>query len=172
MKKLILGLLVFGFATQFMFTQVVELPEVQLDVNYKYLDAIESEDLAEAVYNLERQVAFYDIKESDFYREDYDNYKVLFFIPEGKIVAAYNKDGKITRTIERYKNIKLPKSVLKTITERYPKWNIVEDTYKVNFFDYSNKSQNKYKLDKEYKVKLERKGKKVVVKLTDEGVIL
>ena len=166
MKKSILGLLVFGLATQFMFTQIVELPEVEVDVNYRYLEAIESADVSEAVLNLEKEVAFYNVRESSMYKDDYDKYTISFFIPEGRIVAAYDKDGKILKTIERFKNVKLPKSILATLAERYPGWEIVEDTYKVNYYDFSGTAK------KQYKVKLEKNGMIKNLKFRDDGMVL
>ena len=98
MKKSLIGLLVFGLATQFMFSQVVkpiELSEVNVSVNYKYLDAIDSKEVAVPVKMLEEKVSYYNLKESDLYSDEYDTYQVSFFIPEGRIVAAYDSDGKI-----------------------------------------------------------------------------
>ena len=161
-----LGLLVFGLATQFMFSQTEELPEVRLDINYKYLDAIESDDVALSVKELEEEVAFFNVKESDMYEAYLDNYTVSFFIPKGRIVAIYNKDGKIEQTIERFKNIRLPISVMSRILEQYPNWDIVEDTYKVDYYDRRGVTQ------KQYKVKLKNKDKIKTVKLDEDGQYL
>ena len=169
MKKLITGLLIFGLATQFMYSQVVkpiELSEVNVSVNYKYLDAIDNKEVAVPVRMLEEKVAFFNLKESDLYSDEYDTYQVSFYIPEGRIVAAYDSDGKILRTIERFKNVKLPKTVSKAITKRFPNWAIVEDAYKVNYYGLSGIAQ------KQYKVKLKNKDKKMVVKVDEDGEFL
>ncbi len=161
-----LGLLVFGFTTQFMFSQIIELPDVYLDVNYKYLNAIDSEDVAISVKKIEEEVAFYNLKESDFYSDEYDTYQVSFFIPEGKIVAAYNADGEILRTFEKFKNIKLPIGVHEAILERFPNWTIVKDAYKVNYYGRSGNAT------KQYKVQLKNKDKKMTVKIDEDGDFL
>ena len=169
MKKLMLGLLVFGLTTQFMLSQVIkpiELSEVNVSVNYKYLDAIDNKEVALPVKMLEEKVAFFNLKESDLYSDEYDTYQVSFYIPEGKIVAAYDNDGKILRTIERFKNIKLPKSVTIAITKRFPNWAIVEDAYKVDYYGKSGIAK------KQYKVKLKNKDKKMIVKIDEEGEFL
>ena len=166
MKKLIFSLLVFGFATQLMFSQEIELPDVYLNVNYKYLNAIDSEDVPIVVKKLEEEVAFYDVKESPFYDEDYESYRVSFFIPEGKIVAAYNENGEILRTIERFKNVTLPRDIVNKIGKLYPDWTIVEDAYKVNYFGRSGNAK------KQYKVKLKNGNEKMNVKLDEEGAFL
>ncbi len=166
MKKLIIGLLVFGLTTQFMFSQITELSEVVVSVNYKYLNAIDNQETAVPVKMLQEKVALYDVKKSELYRDEYDTYTVSFFIPDGKIVAAYDKDGKIMRTIERFKNIKLPYNVTRAIVKRFPNWKMVKDVYKVNYIDKSGITKN------QYKVKLENGDKKMTVKVTDKGEFL
>lgn len=166
MKKLIIGLLVFGLTTQFMFSQIIELSEVIVSVNYKYLNAIDNEETAVPVKMLQEKVALYDVKKSELYSDEYDTYTVSFFIPDGKIVAAYDKDGKIIRTIEKFKNVKLPYDVTKSIVKRFPNWKMVKDVYKVNYHDNSGITKN------QYKVKLENGDKTMTVKVNDKGEFL
>ena len=166
MKKILLGLLALGLTTQFMFSQIIELSEVRIAVNYKYLDAINSEEVAVPVKMLEEKVAFYNLKDSDLYSDEYDMYTINFFIPEGKIVAAYDKDGKILRTIEKFKDIKLPKDVLYSVAERFPNWTIEEDVYRVS---YNEKSGN---ARKEYKIRLRNGDKTMVIKVNEKGEFL
>ena len=165
MKKLFIGLLVFGFATQLMFSQIEKLPEVDITVNYKYLNSInaENQDVDLAVKELEEEVAFYNLKESELYKDEYETYYVSFYIPQGKIVAAYNRDGKILRTIERFENIKLPDAVVASILEKYPNWSIKGDAYKVDYRDNSGIAK------KQYKVNLQKNGKTIKVKINDKG---
>ena len=166
MKKLIIGLLVFGLTTQFMFSQIIELSEVVVSVNYKYLNAIDNEQTAIPVKMLQEKVALYDVKESELYSDEYDTYTVSFFIPDGKIVAAYDKDGKIIRTIEKFENVKLPYDVTSAIVKRFPNWKMVKDVYKVNYHDTKGLTKN------QYKVKLENGDKTMTVKLNEKGEFL
>ena len=84
MKKYILILFLLTFTFQ-MFSQIIELPEVEITaVNYKYLNAVDAEDIAQPVKMLQEKVALYDLKNSDLYSDEYDEYFVTFFIPEGK----------------------------------------------------------------------------------------
>lgn len=165
MKKVIIGLLVFGFATQLMFSQIEKLPEVDITVNYKYLNSInaETQDVDIRVKALEEKVAFYNIKENELYNDEYETYYVTFYIPQGEIVAAYDKDGKIIRTIERFKNIELPKIVMLSIVEKYPKWHVMGDVYKVYYSDKSGIAKKKYI------VNLQKDGKYIKVKINDKG---
>ena len=148
MKKFIIGLLALGLTSPLLaqVPKVEELSEVVVTaVNYKYLNAIDSKEVAIPVQMLERKAAAYNVEDSDFYQDDYDIYYVSFYIPEGKIVAAYNGEGEIIRTIERFENIKLPTAVRNAVAERFPNWTIVKDAYRVTYNQ--DKGANKtYKL--------------------------
>ena len=161
MKKLILGLLIFGLASQ-MNAQVIELDEiVVVATNYKYLNAIDNSDAPVPVKMLERKVAKFDLTEAEFYMDEYDYYQVKFFIPEGKILAAYDKNGNVIRTVEKFKNVKLPMAVNEAIKERFPNWKVKKDVYSVTYYD--GRSTMEYKVvlvngDKTMRVKLDNKG--------------
>ena len=165
MKKLLLGLLALGLTTQFIFSQEIELAEVHLNVNQQYLDIMDSADVDMSVKNLEKEVAFYNLKGSEV-PNVYDLYPVSFVIPKGKIVAFYDKDGKINRTIERFKNIELPRSIIETVAEQYPDWEIADDAYKVDYYGTNGRAI------KEYRVKLEKEKKRKILKFDGNGEYL
>ncbi len=104
MKKILFGLLTIGLVIplQSQIIKTAELSEVVVHAtNYKYLNNLDTEEEASIpVELLRRKVAAFDVKGSDFYQDDYEVYNVDFFIPEGKILAAYDKDGKIIRTVK------------------------------------------------------------------------
>ena len=166
MKKSILSLIIFCL-TFGMYSQITQLPEVVIiAVNYKYLNAVENEDTDLSVQMLQEHVAMYDLKNSDLYGDEYDTYTVSFYIPDGKILAAYDKNGEIIRTIERFQNVKLPKDVRNAVYKRFPNWSLEKDVYLVNYH------KNNEKVSKQYKVKL-KNGKKVMrVKLAEDGNFL
>ena len=168
MKKLLLVLLAIGLSTQF-FAQVINdgmLPEVEVRAtNYKYLNSIDNSEAAVSVQLLEDMVAKFDVRSSEFYEDGNDFYKVYFYIPDGKIVAAYDKDGKILYTIEKFDNVALPNNVASSVAERFPGWKIAKDVYKVNY-DADIGS------NKQYKIVLENGKKRIRVKVDDEGVFL
>lgn len=163
MKKIIFFLTSIGLLSQ-MYAQEIKLPEVIISsVNYKYLNTVNSEDIDLSVQNLEQEVAFYNIKDSDLYEDDYDTYMIEFYIPDGRIVAAYDKDGNIIRTIEKFKSVKLPKDVRDAAFTRFPNWTLDKDAYYVTY----NSSNNKAK--KIYKLKLRNGNEVVRLKLDAEG---
>ena len=105
MKKVLFGLFALGLTTQ-MFAQIIkpeELSEViVMAKNYKYLNDVNSQEVVSVpVELLERKVASYNVKDSEFYQDDYGTYNITFYIPQGKILAEYNADGKIIKTVER-----------------------------------------------------------------------
>ncbi|MEB8328078.1 nicotinate-nucleotide adenylyltransferase [Flavobacteriaceae bacterium KMM 6897] len=168
MKKTLLGLLVLGLTSQG-FSQIVQtekLSEVVVTaVNYKYLDATTNEEVALPVKKLAQAAASYNIKESELYSDEYEFYTISFFIPEGQIVAIYNPDGQIIRTVEKFKNIKMPNAVAKAVKDTYPKWDVESDVYLVS---YTNDKGAK----KTYKLKLKNGDKRMRVKVDETGTFL
>lgn len=166
--KLICCLFVFSiaFETFAQETPVEKLSEVVIvATNYKYLNEVDNKESAINVRMLQHKLASFDLKNSDFYDDDYDEYIVSFYIPEGKILAAYDKNGKILRTVERYKNIKTIPTVIKSIAATYPGWTISKNIYKVTYHD-DNGSK------KMYKFKLEKNGNTIRVKTDEYGNFL
>lgn len=162
MKKLFIFLISIGLVSQ-IYAQDIKLPEVVISaVNYKYLNAVNSEDSDMIVKKLQEKVALYNIKESDLYEDDYDYYTVSFYIPDGKIVAAYDKEGQIIRTIERFESVKLPKDVRDAIFDRFPNWTLEKDVYFVNY-------RTNMDTKKVYKIKLKNGTEVLRVKLDAEG---
>ncbi|MBT8282672.1 MAG: nicotinate-nucleotide adenylyltransferase [Muriicola sp.] len=168
MKKIILGLLALGLTIP-AFAQdvkVEELSEVVIrPMNFKYLNAADSRAAAVPVKMLERMVASYDVTEAEFYREDFDFYTVSFYIPDGKIVAEYDANGKIVRTIEKFKDVSLPDGVKTALLDRFPNWEVSKDVYRVT---YSEQKGAK----KVYKLLLVNGDKKMRVKVDDTGTFL
>ena len=162
MKKLLVGLFIFGFAIQ-MNAQTIELSEVELSVNYAYLNATNSDSTPVPVKRLVNEVLAFDEGNTDVYIDDNGDYNVSFYIPEGKIIAAFNKEGKILRTFERYDNIRLPLEVLQMIANRFPNCAVVGDTYLVSF--HSEKDITK----KLYKITLKNQDKTLNIKTDEKG---
>lgn len=168
MKKFIIGLLVLGLTSPLLaqVPKVEELSEVVVTaVNYKYLNAVDSKEVAIPVQMLERKVAAFNLEDSEFYQDESDFYYVSFYIPEGKIVAAYNPEGEIIRTIERFEDIKLPTAVRNAVAERFPNWTIVNDVYRVSY-------NQKAGANKSFKIKLKNGDKVMRVKVDDTGEFL
>jgi hypothetical protein len=161
---LIVGVFIIAFNSTSSAQKV--LPEVTVTaVNYKYIKSVTDTSAAEPIKMLQRQAAVYDVKNSEFYEDDYDTYFISFFIPQGKILAAYDKDGKLLHTAEKFKNIQLPEAVRQAVTKRFPQWAISKDVYLVNYYDTKGAT-------KTYKLLLENGNKRIRVKANEKGEFL
>tara|TARA_B100000925_G_C21788803_1_gene379576 strand:- start:54 stop:554 length:501 start_codon:yes stop_codon:yes gene_type:complete len=163
MKKLLFGLMILGLTTQ-SFAQVT-LPEFEVRAtNYKYLNSVSPEEVADTdVRNLEEKVASFDLKSAAFYEEDKDLYSVQFFIPNGRILAAYDKDGTLLRTIEKFEDVILPTHITEAILTKFPNWVPTKDHYLVNYRESSDAARRLYK------IKLQNEDKTIKVKIDAEG---
>ncbi|MEL6811342.1 MAG: nicotinate-nucleotide adenylyltransferase [Bacteroidota bacterium] len=163
MKNLFILLFSFGLLVPAMAQE--KLSEVVITATkYKYLSATSSDEVAVPVEILQDKVANFYVKDADFYRDDYDLYHVTFYIPEGKILAAYDGEGNILRTVEKYKNIALPKAVSADILKKYPNWTVSKDIYLVNY--HQDKGATK-----KYKIKLTNGDKTIRIKCDENGII-
>ncbi len=168
MKKVLLSLLALGIAAPLMAQEIrtEQLSEVVvMAANYKYLSATDNREVALPVKMLERKVAAFDVEESGFYEDDWGIYTVNFYIPEGNIVAMYDNEGKVVKTIERFKDVALPVAVRNAIAKRFPNWEMAGDAYRVNY------SEDKG-AEKTYKVKIKNADKTMRVKLNETGEFL
>lgn len=141
----ILGIFITGFTIQST-AQEQTLPEVTVVArNYKYLRSVNDKETAQPVRLLERQAAAYDIKNSQYYEDDYDNYSISFYLPNGYVLAVYDSSGKLIRTAERFKNIALPTAIKNAVATRFPNWTISNDIYRVSYEE-ANGAEKVYKL--------------------------
>lgn len=158
----ILILLICAFTSAQSFCQDT-LPDVTVfSRNYKYLKTVDNKESSQPIRLLEHIAAAYNVKESDFYNEDYDMYYVSFFLPDGYLLAAYGEDGKILYTAERFSNVNLPATVKSAVLKRYPNWAILKDIYIVRYQEESD-PRTIYKItvaarDKRVRIQVDEKG--------------
>lgn len=167
MKKLLISLLIFGLAVQtFAQIKTEQLSEVVIAAtNYKYLNKTGLENASIPVSMLEQKVASFDLKNSEYYSDDYNYYEITFYIPEGFILAAYDKNGEIIRTAERFNDVALPKEVIASVAKRFPMWVIKKDVYLVSYFESG-------KITKKYKITLENGNERIKIKTDESGDFL
>ena len=162
MKKVIFGLLIFGFTAQ-MNSQTIELKEVEVVANYNYIEATNTTTEALPVQKIQGKVS--DYKANNQAIDEYGDvaYSISFYNSDGKVLADYNTEGKILRTTEKYKNVRLPLEVLQAIATEFPNWMILEDTYHVIY------ESDKGITRKIYKIKLMNNDKVLNVKTNHTG---
>ena len=164
MKKIVLGLLIFGLTIQG-FSQVdVVLSEIDINAaNYKYLNSVGDTETALIVTRLQKDVAQFDLKNSKYFEDENDEFIIYFEAPVGKILATYDNDGEIIRTQERFVDIQLPLPISNTIVDNYPGWKISGDIYLVK---YMRDRDDTFKM---YKLVIEKDGKTKRVKTDAHG---
>jgi hypothetical protein len=158
---LLLSMITIGVTSQ-SFSQTLLPPILVTPVNYKYLTSVYSKTSAQPAKLLELRTAAFNVKNSEYYEDDYDNYVISFYIPEGSILAAYDRDGNLLRTIEKFKNISIPAAVREAVAKRFPNWVITKDVYLVNYED--SKGSRKV-----YKLLLENGNKRLRTKTDESG---
>ncbi|MFI1773526.1 nicotinate-nucleotide adenylyltransferase [Thalassobellus citreus] len=167
MKKIILGFLFLGLIT-LTNAQTVELSETVIDLNNKYLNAVDHNNAPKCVKYLEEKVVNYrnNTIYTSLYNDEYDTYKVSFNIPEGEITAVYNINGKIVETRENYNDVRLPLVVLQSIAKRFPNWGIIGDAYYIKY------QSEKDTVTQEYKIKIKNEDEIITVKTNENGLFL
>lgn len=167
MRAFILGLVFLGL-TSLSFAQEEGklLSEVEVyATNYDYLKSVKSNSIHPAISLLERKAAKFDVKSLNLEEDRYLTYKVLFFIPKGKISALYDNDNNIIRTIEKFSDVNLPIPVVKSVLKTYPDWNIESDMFLVNY-------HCKKGIKKIYKITLQKNDKSIKIKSDENGNIM
>lgn len=162
---LFMGVFILGAIMQ-TFAQKV-LPEITVTARYKYLNAVSPEETAQPVNMLEQYAAAYDVKGATFYEDEYDHYFVSFYIPQGKILAVYDKEGNLLRTAENYNNTALPNQILKIVANEYPGWAISKGVYLVTYRENGTNVTKKV-----YKLLLEKGDMRKKVKINEKGEFL
>lgn len=171
MKKIILGLCLIGFAMQshgqdILFQAKIKkekVPTVIIEaVDYEFGDFEIIEFYAIPIEFIEEDVYINRNIESD---EDYDTYQVTLKGKNSKMVATYNKEGKLLSTVEHLKNVAPNIEVKKAVLRDFSGWTITKDHYKMTHFGDKKKKER-------YKLNLEKGNAKMVVFMDGKGKIL
>ena len=175
MRAIVVGLLFLGL-TSLCYAQNKDgemLSEVEVNaINYDYLKSVEVEFIPFSVRSLEIEVANFDVHESSViiigdendYQDEDGNYNVKFTNNNGFIKAVYNEEGIVLEATERFKNIKMPRVVLKSISEKYPNCKISKGLYLVTY----NHDEG---TTKKYVIILKNNNKRVKIKSDENGNI-
>ncbi len=146
----------------------IDIVEVRIaPANYKYIDkaAEDSTEVspAEPVKFYQQRTVIFNLENSKYYQDEYDYYFLSFYIPEEKILASYNVEGNVLRTIEKLKNTENPPVVAKAIVQKHPGWIVSDYVYLVNHHDNGEITR------KEYKLLLEKGNLRMRVRTDEKG---
>jgi len=141
MKKLFINLIAMSLFTVGYSQINGNINEVTLDevtvsgaLNAPYLRSVRVEEMPPSVNRLETKAALFDITKSRKFKYDFEAYEVIFRQDKGKIIATYDKEGKIVKSFEKFDNIALPPAVRNKIWKENPGWAIKKDVYLVNYY--------------------------------------
>lgn len=98
---------------------------------------------------------------------EYDYYKVTFKGKTEKIMATYNKDGKLVSTVDRFEKKNAPIQIYSTLGRLFPEWDIKEGYKKMSLYDTNGKVKNQF-----YKLTLENGNKIRKVYLNKDGKLV
>jgi len=93
------------------------------------------------------------------------SYLLIFELEDGFLSASFNEKGKLTSVVEKFKNVRLPELVRKSLAKKFPEWSLIKDK-----FLYVQK-YGSVKI-KEYKVIMKKGNKIRRVVLNEDGVII
>ncbi|MCW5516246.1 hypothetical protein [Muriicola sp. Z0-33] len=172
MKKLLIGLLFMGL-TSLTYAQATaeSIAEMELEgitllpANLSYLSVVSSGTEALRVIKLQKVAASFDITQAASYDKNAKYHEFSFDQEFGHIYATYDRNGRIVRSDESYKDVILLPPTRNSIYSTFPDWEIVGNKYEVL-----------YKLEGEtqkvYKIKLKNGNKRKRVKIDPQGKIL
>ena len=113
----------------------------------------------ERVREMQEKFIAYDLGHVDGEQE----YLVMFEADDARLVATYNEKGKLLKVVEKYKNVKLPRSVIFSVYKSYPEWTIVQDK-----FLYAQSEGNVIKKQYDIKIKKGNQTKNIAIKPNGE----
>ena len=95
--------------------------------------------------------------------EGFDSYLVTMETKNGSLAATYNANGKLTRVVENYINVRLPSKVIYSIYKEFPGWEIINDK-----FLFSQEDGDVIKKQYDLKIKKNNATRKLVVHANGE----
>lgn len=170
--KTILKSLIFLGLTSLSYSQSSnEIKDIKLDKalltqdkNVSYLKKVENKNSPEIARKLEDDASKFDITKSKTYENTFDTYEVIFKGTNGNIVAAYDDNGKLLNTYEKFENVALPENVKNTVLKEYSDWTIHKTNYLVNYFNGKNSAVKKV-----YQIQIMKGNDKMNLKIDSEG---
>jgi len=106
-------------------TTIFAQSKIEKVKNSDYLMNVNQKDTPQRVSKLQNIVANYKIQDAEvFERKTKSTYDVIFKETNGSITATYNTDGNIIKTVEKFRDLKLPYALAKEIFKQNPSWNL------------------------------------------------
>ncbi len=98
-----------------------------------YLRQVQSPFVPEAVKDYQMMAVEYDVAKSDLFDGRDALFLVIFRTLKGSIEASYDWTGELVETVERFRNIALPRKILLSGMENHSGWRVIGTNYYVYF---------------------------------------
>lgn len=131
MYLLMLGLIVPVFAQERSYDELYESGELPAVVLKKAGDEFsvyypDNKNPDSRVLALENSFITYTVdKEFD----GTESYYILFEVEDGVLAAKFDEDGKLLSVVERFKNVRIPEKVRKSLAKKFPEWSLKSDKF-------------------------------------------
>ena len=133
-----------------------------LGANFNYLNNVNSIESSNNVLNIEQLIANYDLKKTAIYdSSEKATYEVTFKKRNSKAVVTYNNDGKIIKSIEKYKNVNIPFALKTKILKENPEFGIFGTNVLITFSNSNN-------VNVIYKIKIRNGNDRRILKFNKE----
>ena len=132
--------------------------------NSDYLINVSQKDTPQRVSKLQNIVANYNIQDNEVFEgKTKSTYDVVFEETNGSITATYNTNGNIIKTVEKFRDLKLPYVLAKEIFKQNPSWSLKGNTQVISY-DEKNGSI------KVYSITIQKDGVKKTLKYKMENL--
>ncbi|RSK39688.1 hypothetical protein [Mangrovimonas spongiae] len=142
MKRLLIGLIIFGLSYQIQAQNNVAYLNTSNEVkttptrktnpktlkNVLYLSKVNNKQLPIVVQKMRSKVAAFNVSDLAIYTpKEKAFYNVVFNEGDYKIIANFNHNGNLTESTETYKNVRLPVEIHAKLAKNNPEW-IISNT--------------------------------------------
>ena len=98
-----------------------------------YLRQVQSPFVPKAVEDYQLMAVQYDVAQSDLFDGRDALFLVIFRTIKGSIEASYDWTGEVVETVERFRNIALPRKILLSGMQDHSGWRVIGTNYYVYF---------------------------------------
>ena len=119
------------------------------NVNFSYLEKVQDSTTAKFVKLLEKEASMYNVKNESEFDGRNEPFEMIFRGSKGFIIATYDNKGKIIKTDENYKDIRISSALAQSVVKQFPNSSILKVFYAVN---YNSQKQ----VERTYKLKIKQ----------------
>ena len=141
-------------------TEIV--PGVSKEENSDYLRQIQNPLTPKSVKEYQVMAVNYDLGQTYIFDGRDDLFLLAFITQKGQILASYNRIGEVVKSVERFRDIALPSTIIRMGMKNHSGWRVIGTNYYV-FYIKNKRPKVVYTIriadgDKRKKILLDREG--------------